>query len=377
MVLANICAQGAQSTVASFIYPLVLSVSVFAAIVIGLAYMLGQSINNPKVTLWAKTEAVQLVVSAIAAVIILQSVGVFCTIDAMSIYQLFNVPPPQIPQVAGQPQSSISIYNAAELYLVTGGSYVKSVADSARYHLGGYNMLQSFGRNLCLGSTTSPVSGFLNIIFCLYGNGIIGGGSSSAGIGTGTSIRPDSGYGFLSAAVGFAFNSALFSYVSILNYLFIFKYIFSGFVLFFLPLGIFFRSFPYLRGFGSLLMSVSIAFLFVYPLMLAFFYIDIGATNSILAPKNSPALLYSSDSPGKVGIAAVTGFKNSIYDDVFDKPSSNNGEQSFEVLKLTGNAFLVGVFIPSLALLSAAAAVSYINRFLGEEVDLSRIVQIV
>ncbi|MFZ5500653.1 MAG: hypothetical protein ACOY58_01905, partial [Candidatus Micrarchaeota archaeon] len=158
------------------------------------------------------------------------------------------------------------------------------------------------------------------------------------------------------------------SYLSILNYLFVLRYVFSGFVLFFLPLGILLRALPYLRPLGSLLISVAISFLMIYPLILAVFYIDFKAAR-ILAPDDSPALDYAEkDISTKVTMANL--FSESLTGDVF--PS---GDQTVEIIRLAGNAFLLGVFIPSLALLSAAAAVGYINRFLGQEIDLSRIMQ--
>jgi hypothetical protein len=161
------------------------------------------------------------------------------------------------------------------------------------------------------------------------------------------------------------------SYLSVLNYIFILRYVFSGFVLFFLPLGIFLRALPYVRPLGSLLMSVSISFLMVYPLFLAIFYIDFKAAR-VLAPTDSPVFEYSNEDIGKkVNMGNM--FDQHIDDDIFDK---GGGDMSVEIIKLSGNAFLLGVFIPSLALLGAAAAVGYINRFLGEEIDLSRIVQL-
>lgn len=365
MVLANICSAGAQNVVSNFIIPLTFNSSIATAIIVALAYMFGEAINNPKVVLWAKTEIIQLFISIFSVGLVLQVVSFSCTIDINSIYSI-------VAPIGSNPQS-ISMYQAAENYFITGGTYIKDVLEITRYHLGGYNILQSFARNFCLGATTAPLSGFLNLIFCLYGSGILS-SASTLGIGTGTYIRPDSGYSFLASGVGVAFNSVLFSYISSLNYLFILRYIYSGLALFLLPLGIFFRAVPYMRTLGSLMISVSLSFVLIFPLVLSVFYLDLSSNTSVLAPRTSPAFNYLGRSISGAGAAAFLGFKDTIYTDVFNQQGN---DQSFEVIKLAGNAFLIGVFIPSLALLAAAAAVSYINKFLGEEIDLSRIVQMV
>ena len=176
--------------------------------------------------------------------------------------------------------------------------------------------------------------------------------------------------------------------MSTLNYLFILKFVFTGFVLFFLPLGIFLRAMPFLRTTGSLLMAVSLSFVFVYPLVLSVFYLDFKSCN-ILRPdvgggpdcpppdgEAANVMAFSNeDLDGKVNAWDALTSDPHAYNDVFEKGLP--GDQPFGVIKLAGNAFLIGVFIPTLALLSAAASVSYINRFLGEEIDLSRIVQMV
>ena len=46
-------------------------------------------------------------------------------------------------------------------------------------------------------------------------------------------------------------------------------------------------------------------------------------------------------------------------------------------LLFAGRAFIIGVFIPMLALLSAIASTAYIARFYGEDMDLGRLTQLV
>jgi len=354
-----ICDQVSLAGIQQGIYPLVAVAAVFMSVIIGISYMLGSLISNPKLTLWAKTEIIQLFISLASVAVIFSGISASCSINMVDVHDLFGL------GALTTGQASFSMYSAAEGYLVDSGTYIHMVLNSARYHLGAYNILETFGRYLCMGDESGWVSGFINIIFCLFGNFL------SVGGGTGTSVNPDSGHSLAAPALTVAFNSLQFSYLSALNYLFILKYIYSGFVLFFLPLGIFLRSVPYLRTLGSLLISVAFCFLTVYPLVLSVFYLDLIAAQSVLKP-DSPALLFAYEDVGsKVDLGNM--FSSSIYGDVF----MGVGDQGFEVIKLAGNCFLMGVFIPTLALLSAAAAVTYVNRFLGEEIDLSRIVQMV
>jgi hypothetical protein len=375
-----VCTATSLANIQSGVYPSAFLAAALMGIIIAITYMLGTIINNPKLNLWCKTELLQLFVSIAVVIITFQIITAFCAINLVDIGNLFGFS-------GGTGQ--ISLYSGAEGYLVSAGDYIHMVLNSARYTLGAYNILETFGRYLCLNSN-NPISGFLNIIFCLFGNFL------SIGGGTGTAVSPDAGHSLAAPGLSVAFNSLQFSYLSTLNYLFILKYIYSGFALFFLPLGIFLRSVPYMRTLGSLLMSVSICFVTVYPLVLSVFYLDLLSASPVLTPV-SPALLYACEDIGsKVGVGDM--FSSSLAGNVFSVTNANAfnyhdlilgwgflegpattavGDQSFEIIKLAGNSFLIGVFIPSLALLSAVAAVSYVNRFLGEEIDLSRIVQMV
>ncbi|MEW6035821.1 MAG: hypothetical protein AB1529_04370 [Candidatus Micrarchaeota archaeon] len=354
MAIETICSADANEIIQGIVYPLTAVSAIVTTMVIGMSYMAGNALSNPRITLWAKTEFFQLIISMVAVGIMLGGISTFCVLDVGSIYELLDVGASGVP-------AGLTVFDAANSYLTESGIWVHDLLHVARYHMGAYNILQAFGRNEC--EDVGP-----SWLFCLFGP-ILPSPAGGAGAVSITNA-PNSGYGLLSSALGAAFNSLMLSYLSILNYLFILRFVFSGFVLFFLPLGIFLRALPYLRTLGSLLMSVAISFLIVYPFILAAFYIDFKAAR-ILAPTGSAAFNYADEDIGdKVDLSNV--FDGDLSDDVFD----DGGDQTLEVIKLSGNAFIVGVFIPSLALLGAAAAVGYINRFLGEEIDLSRIVQL-
>ncbi len=382
MAIESICSTGAENVITAFILPLTAIVSVITGMIIALMYMFGTATNNARLLMWAKTEAIQLFISLAAVALIFGIISSFCAIDLRSVLSLFTT------NAITLPPGAVSVYDGGELYLVEGGRWVHDVLAAARYHLAGFNILEMYGRWVCDGPAGDPVT---DVIFCIFGSAF------SLGGGTGTSVSPDSGYSYIAPALSVSFNSLVFSYLSTLNYLYILKYVYSGFVFFFLPVGIFLRAMPFMRGLGSLMMSVTIAFILVYPLVLSLFYLDF-LTLRVLAPDiHAPTSPRPSDLDSNrfwgVGYYAREDIstKANLFDavdigglsnDIFD---FNNGplglggtnDRSFEVIQLSANAFLVGVFIPSVALLATLGAIAYINRFLGEDIDLSRIVQVI
>lgn len=334
-----------------------------ALIIIG--YAMGEVLHNPKLTLWAKTELGQLLISMAVTLFVYFGVQAFCQFNFGSIGDLFGY--------SFNPTSrSLSVYDAAHGYLTQSAGYVKDLMEVARYHLAAYNIMQLRSIWQC------EEGGAINILFCLFGSAVSAGGTSG-GASAGLGISPESGYGFLASGMNFAFNSLLFSYLSLLNYLFILNYALSAFAFFFLPLGIFFRAMPYLRGLGSLFMVTAIAFLFVYPGILAIFYIDINGSN-VLNPDlraKVAAFVNAEDCLADIGAGdSINPFNDDLYEEVFEC-GSQTGSVEVDIFALTGNAFLIGVFIPSLAMLAAMGSIAYLNRFLGQELDLSRVVQMV
>ena len=123
---------------------------------------------------------------------------------------------------------------------------------------------------------------------------------------------------------------------------------------------------------------MTLAFLFVYPSVLSIFYLDLIGPR-VLNPEPSDAFQGYINAEGRLeDVGADDLFDTCIYDDLFGENCGNvGGSVEMEVMQLSGNAFLIGVFIPTLALLAAMGSLAYINRFLGQEIDLSRIVQMV
>ncbi len=377
MVVGNICSATALGSIQNSLFPIIAIASTFTTIIIALVYAFGEMTSNPKALVWAKTEIFQLFISAFFALVLVTSLATFCAIDVSGVYSLFSST-----SVSSTPST---IFDGAENYFVSSGSYINNLTQSARYHLGGYFYLQSFHQSFC------DSGGFAErLLICTFGSVSNYVGTYGGSVGYQVSRLPESGYGFVSSSVFVAFNSILFSHLSSLNYALILRYLYSGLPLVLLPLGLFLRSMPFMRGIGATMISISFSFLVIYPLVLSLFNIDLSrGGNSVLAPCSPTFVYVGEDINSKVTFADAfdqdEGISNDIFSIASDKTicgrayssSETVGDMPFEIAKTAGNAFILGVFIPSMALLAAVASIGYLNRFLGEEIDLSRIIQMV
>lgn len=332
-------------------------VSILTTALIAVSYMIGNMISNPKVTLWAKTEIVQLAISIASVLIIIIMINSFCSISPNAASALTDLPSASI--------SGSDIFDGANEYLKQASEYTHDVLTIQRYHLMAYDFLSFRSMWGC--------GGFLDC----WGSSIGISGKSYA-------WAP-----YFASGFNLAFNSVLLAFLSTLNFLFILQYINSGFVLFFLPMGIFFRAFPFLRKLGSLFISIAFAFMIVYPLILSSFVL---ISDDLFNYIDDSILAYTDES-------RLTGFGfGDAMDSSFDASGScfdltenelsecdtyitdfifPDGRKEEIALQLVGRAFLVGVFLPTLALIATIASVGAIARELGQEINLSRIVQMV
>ena len=164
----------------------------------------------------------------------------------------------------------------------------------------------------------------------------------------------------------------------------------TGLVMMLLPLGIFLRSMPYMRTLGGLLIAVALSFMVIYPLMLASFSLIFDSLFKIPDPLKcyiyNEGQLESAFVRAK-GLDPVKPYSRALFfepGDPCDAPTkADTGSGAYdekdpnelEAMKLAGSAFLAGVFFPTIAMLGAVANVRFITRLLGEDIDLSRIIQ--
>lgn len=322
-----ICDAGFEELVSDTIYPISALASLLSIVVISLCYMVGSALNNPKLLTYAKTEIVQVFVSIASVMILLQFVQSFCDFTIESIAEMFDV---------SVSSPSLSMYGGAMDYLEQTAEYSSKVLSFVRYHLKGIDMLNGISYWEC------P-------LICLFGT-------------AGEVNAPFAGLVFPSIL----FNTVMFSYLFSLHSLFILLYSYTGLPLFLLPLGIFIRQMPFLRTFGGLLIAVSFSFLIIYPFFLALF--DVVFADFI----ETPSLDY--EDPGALDYDLYIPGRNEDYylDEYFPQ-----GIQFNEAFFYTSKSFIISVFFPILALLASFAALRYTTKFLGEEIDLSRLVQMV
>jgi len=337
------------------VLPLLAFAAMGTMILIALSYMAGNALSNPKLTLWAKTEIVQLVISIASVSIIIFAVTAFCGIDMKEIADIFGL---------GGTHASINVYDAAQDYMNGSIIYSHNAMKMVRYHLEGYTILSYFNAFKCdyqIGGTGSGLG-------CWFGY-------------AGDTQQPFGGYGADIAALNVFFNTTLIAHFTALNFLFVLLFIYRGFVFLFLPLGVFLRALPYMRPVGSLLIALSLSFLTIYPFMLGVFYLMspvlTDSTTGYAPPGVNMASYDEKIFPGSedpaTQLAVSTAGEGYVKDHYFGDGKENPGG----AIAFAAYAFIAAVFFPTSALLAAIASVSYMARMMGEEVDLSRITQMV
>ena len=346
----DICSPPFATFLTNTILPITAIASIASAVIVALGYMIGQVLGNVRVSTWAKTEVVQVVMSVASVAFIFMLLGAFCAINMNEVKGIFGISIAP-PEPCGSASGGTSVYDAARGYLTDASCFSHNAVGAVRYHLEAYTVLSN-----------------LNLFECSLSTGSIGWGCMFGY--SGTSMQPLGGYGTAMSAMNVFFNSSIVAYVSALNFLFILMYVYRGFVLFFLPFGIFIRSVPYLRTFGSLLISVALAFRVIYPLLLAIFSLMGNAIFSV--PEGVPAIYDESV------FHSVSGFEGSLGAGYVKGVYFDGGkEQMIGVIEYSAAAFIAGVFLPTVALLATIASIRYLSRIFGEEIDLSRIVQMV
>lgn len=358
----DFCTDGGLSVafsdyIVTTLLPMMAMASIVAAALIGLTIMIGRMINNPKLTVWAKTEAVQLFVSIAVVFFIGATMNVFCVINMESLASIFSID-------LGTSDPASSVFQAAETYLVEAAFYSHNAMSVARYHLEGYSILSYVGVYIC-------------DLRCLFGH-------------SGTTTQPFGPYSTVISALNIFFNSVLMAHLTALNYLFLLLFVYKGFVFLFLPMGVFLRSMPYLRKFGSLLIAVAMSFLIVYPLLLSVLYLmgDVLLDRPDYAPSASLNSNYRNQEQifdkngGSVGKAGIYGALVSLgaaygghrtYEEIF----FSEGAVPVDAIIFCAHAFIAAAFMPTVALIGTIASIAYIGRLMGEEINLSRITRMI
>ena len=355
--MADICGTDFNAFFNGTIVPLMAYASIGTSILIGLSYMLGNAIGNARLTVWSKTEIMQLFISVATLFFITLAMGTMCSINMNEVAGIFGVP--------SQSTTTVNVYDAALKYLNESALYSHNALKVVRYHLEGYTILA-----------------YLNAFKCDFNTGNIGWGCMFGW--SGTNQQPVGGFGAMTAALNIFFNSLIVAHFTVLNYIFILMFVYRGFIFLFLPLGVFMRAMPYMRGFGALLIALGLSFLIVYPFLLGVFWLMrstvVDAGTSFSPPGIQASEYVEKTYPDEEGAAAGNAMITVSYIQVrntYFKPGSTNLEKPAEAIAFAANAFIAAVFLPTVALLATIASVTYMARLYGEEIDLSRITQLV
>lgn len=372
-----ICGAAFGSLLNSTILPLIAAATMATITLIAVAFMAGRVMANPKLLLWAKTELIQMAVSLVSVTVLMLTVQGFCAINMSEVAGYF-----------GLTASSGSVYAGAMEYLTGALHYTHNALQVVRYHLEAYMVLAYF-----------------NAFICDYNIGNIGLGCFFGYAGDTQS--PFGGYGTQLATLNAFFSSTIIAQFSVLNFLFILLFVYKGFVFLFLPFGIFLRSMPYMRSFGSLFIALAMSFLIVYPFILAVFNLMGGVLFD--RPNYAPSSITMSDYDESIFSDAANGFaqilvsvggkdvvrctyfgdddgecmaeaaaSQALIGGIYGLPPEKFVKEKLaDTVAFAAYAFLAGVFFPSSALLAAIASVGYMTRLMGEEIDLSRLTQLV
>jgi len=325
------------------------------SLVVALAYMGGKAIENPKISNWCKIEVWQVIASAIIVAGVYAAISLFCVATPLQI-----VPFTGIGNVRGELDAfgggfeNQGMYVATQAYLERLASYTKGVMTAVRYNMGVYEL-------------TSGVQKFHCDAFCLLAS-------------AGKSFAPYGGDSSYVSVLQGSLQISTIALLSVLFQLFVLLYINSGLFLVFLPIAIVVRSLPFMRGFGGALIALVVCLYILYPLMLYVDGIVIPPASKAIAPALSHRVQPGDGSVypllGAVRTSGVGGedilVKNAFSmweerrDDIDDIP---------QLVSLVAFAFIAGVFAPALNFVVIAAAAREMAKVLGDEIDISRMGQ--
>jgi hypothetical protein len=313
---------------------------------------------------WAKSEILQVLMSIASLFLLMLLVSSFCAINMSEVASIFDIP------MAPNSAYSGNVYSAALGYLTNTLVFSHDALRVIRYHLEAFTVLSQISLFSCdMKSPSIDVFGVFSIPAIGWGCFFSYSGTQGQALGAYSSVM---------GALNLFYNSTLVAYITTLNFLFILMFIYKGFVLFLLPFAIFMRSMPYMRSFGSLLIAVALSFMIIYPLMLAVF--GMMADVLLREPPNVAQFMNENTFPDNTGASALgasTAAALSSGAAYFEHIYFPNGDNVAGAIAFAAYAFIAGVFLPTSALLAAMASVNYLARIYGEDIDLSRILQMV
>ena len=315
-------------------------------------YMIGVALMNQRVTTWAKTEIIDVIIFVAIILIFLEILpGLY---DA-------------------------GIYNNAQKYFEESLKAINEIINMARYHLAAFYILESrYMSNCDAGQSSLPPPFNFVISNCFFGMS-----------GSGTS--PFAGIGFVSQGFYGLLQMAVIAKLMLLVNYEIMVVSLSIFPLILLPTGIVLRSIPFLKKIGSLFFSIAFVFMFIFPLLFAiqaeyvkgiydkmkqFTGVDPGSfeyQKIARIEKRFASTQFSMPFVNPAGALPEESInKDKLFKELFEQGALDY--QKFPTTLAYGAiTFIFSILMPNLALVASIAALYSINRILAVQVDFMRL----
>lgn len=369
----------------SWVYSLSLLSLGITLIVLGVAYALGQLLSNPQFNVWAKTEIFQVFVSFFLVILVLYLNDSFCTFRYSSIASLSPAGSVEgLSYTHPEILEDDNVINAAGKYLANVAHFIKTEMRAARAIYGVMEEASRYTRIPCMPA----------IAFCMYGV-------------NGYNVRPYSGFSGWIQMLGFSLYTDTLSYLTVLIQMGLLAFISGGGIMVYLPFAIILRSLPLMRQLGGGLLAICIALFIIYPGLLAveslFWnpysmlggddwgrlentagrisdgFIHGGYSGLVTSMTAAGAVVW-----GPVGAiigAIVGGLITVIIDAATDYAGVWNQadlENAIQVaFRASSVSFLSATFLFAFNIIAIGASARELGRLLGQEVDLSRLMQVV
>ncbi|NYZ60625.1 hypothetical protein H0O01_02910 [Candidatus Micrarchaeota archaeon] len=361
-------------------------------VVIGVAYALGQLLSNPQFNVWAKTEIFQVFVSFFFVLLVLFLSDSLCHFRYGDLAGLgpaeTNPTSTSNPYAYAHPSISAddNVINASGKYLANVAYFINTEMRAARSLYGISEEASRYSRTPCMPAAT----------FCLYGT-------------SGYTVRPYSGLSSWVQILGFSLYTDTASYLTVLIQMALLAFISGGGIMAYLPLAIVLRSLPLMRQLGGGLLAICVALFLIYPALLTmeslfwnpyqmlgdgwstladaadsmgrgFTYVTAGAYAETMAA----ALLLAGallDIAAIIAVVVAAGFVSAVLMIISAGAVSQWTLTSLHAaiqvsMQASSISFLTATFLLSLNIIAIGASARELGRLLGQEVDLSRLMQV-
>ncbi|MFA5108075.1 MAG: hypothetical protein WC492_00910 [Candidatus Micrarchaeia archaeon] len=352
----DICTAGSERGVIenSMKYMAIGIAAILALVVI--VYMIGNAIHHPQMLDWAKMEILQVLMSIAIFALILFLVNVECNMNILEPAGWFGF--------AGVQSASLLQYSQNYIQNIVEEAHLAVV--SLRYEMGILNIRATFNNyesaNLGIGGngySISPYSGDWTTM-----------GTAQMLLGLNSSFMLNGIFHFFSL---FFFATA------------------SGIFVLFLPIGFFLRSMPFMRGVGATLIAIVVGLYIFYPLVFAMIGLMVeqsGSTHYVLntvpdkfggsnVPERISAIEAQESSLATNGKDTYSGGQDSLPKPLLSSPGNDKMLDLPAYYKITAYNFIRIVLLPTVGMLIVIVFIRDLAALMGEEVDASKLLQMV